>query len=105
MVRAGIKGDRDPGYGSTSIDNGILLCWRCHRLLISNTLVARGWEVVHLRVGSAPAVHELGAWGPRPVVREDGTVIRRVDDVAPGDALQARLSDGNLRVRVESSDS
>lgn len=49
--------------------------WRCHRLLISNTLVARGWEVVHLRVGSAPAVHELGAWGARPVVREDGTVI------------------------------
>lgn len=49
--------------------------WRCHRLLISNTLVARGWEVVHLRVGSAPAVHELGAWGARPIVREDGTVI------------------------------
>lgn len=48
--------------------------WRCHRLLISNTLVARGWEVVHLRVGSAPAVHELGAWGARPIVREDGTV-------------------------------
>lgn len=49
--------------------------WRCHRLLISNTLVARGWEVVHLRVGSAPAVHQLGAWGARPIVREDGTVI------------------------------
>ena len=49
--------------------------WRCHRLLISNTLVARGWEVVHMRVGSAPAVHELGAWGARPIVREDGTVI------------------------------
>lgn len=49
--------------------------WRCHRLLISNTLAARGWEVVHLRVGSAPAVHELGAWGADPVVREDGTVI------------------------------
>ncbi|MGP5259657.1 DUF488 domain-containing protein [Brachybacterium paraconglomeratum] len=49
--------------------------WRCHRLLISNTLFARGWEVVHLRVGSAPAVHELGAWGARPIVREDGTVI------------------------------
>ena len=49
--------------------------WRCHRLLISNTLVARGWKVVHLRVGSAPAVHELGAWGARPIVREDGTVI------------------------------
>lgn len=49
--------------------------WRCHRLLISNTLAARGWEVVHLRVGSAPAEHELGAWGARPIVREDGTVI------------------------------
>ena len=49
--------------------------WRCHRLLISNTLVVRGWEVVHLRAGAAPVEHELGAWGARPVVREDGTVI------------------------------
>lgn len=49
--------------------------WRCHRLLISNTLVARGWTVVHLRAGAAPAEHELGAWGADPVVREDGTVI------------------------------
>ena len=49
--------------------------WRCHRLLISNTLVARGWEVVHLRAGAALVEHELGAWGARPVVREDGTVI------------------------------
>lgn len=37
--------------------------------------------------------------------REDGTVVRRIDDVAPGDALQARLSDGRLTVRVESSES
>lgn len=37
--------------------------------------------------------------------REDGTVVRRIDDVAPGDALQARLSDGRLKVRVESSES
>lgn len=49
--------------------------WRCHRLLISNTLVARGWKVVHLRAGAAPVEHELGAWGADPVVREDGTVI------------------------------
>ena len=49
--------------------------WRCHRLLISNTLVARDWKVVHLRAGAAPVEHELGAWGARPVVREDGTVI------------------------------
>lgn len=37
--------------------------------------------------------------------REDGTVVRRIDDVSPGDALQARLSDGRLKVRVESSES
>ncbi|WP_394004870.1 exodeoxyribonuclease VII large subunit [Luteimonas sp. WGS1318] len=37
--------------------------------------------------------------------REDGTVVRRIDDVAPGDALQARLTDGRLHVRVESSES
>ena len=49
--------------------------WRCHRLLISNTLVARDWKVVHLRAGAALVEHELGAWGARPVVREDGTVI------------------------------
>ena len=36
--------------------------------------------------------------------REDGTVVRRVDDVTPGDTLQARLSDGHLKVRVASSD-
>ena len=37
--------------------------------------------------------------------RDDGTVVRRVGDVATGDALQARLSDGSVRVRVESSGS
>ena len=36
--------------------------------------------------------------------REDGTVVRRVDDVTPGDTLQARLSDGHLKVRVASSE-
>ncbi|WP_434175949.1 DUF488 domain-containing protein [Brachybacterium conglomeratum] len=49
--------------------------WRCHRLLIANTLVARGWEVVHLRVDGASLEHELGAWGARPVLREDGTLV------------------------------
>jgi uncharacterized protein (DUF488 family) len=49
--------------------------WRCHRLLIANTLVARGREVVHLRVDGAPIAHELGAWGARPVPDEDGVLI------------------------------
>jgi uncharacterized protein (DUF488 family) len=33
--------------------------WRCHRRLIADTLVARGWRVVHLGAGSSPALHEL----------------------------------------------
>lgn len=48
--------------------------WRCHRSLIASTLVARGWEVWHLRVGAAPVRHELGAWGATPVVDSAGRV-------------------------------
>ncbi len=33
--------------------------WRCHRRLIADALVARGWRVEHLGVGEARAVHEL----------------------------------------------
>jgi exodeoxyribonuclease VII large subunit len=32
---------------------------------------------------------------------DDGRVVRSVGDAGPGDALDARLSDGKLRVRVE----
>lgn len=42
--------------------------WRCHRLLLSNLLVARGWTVRHLIVDSAPRDHQLGQWGAEPVV-------------------------------------
>jgi len=36
------------------------------------------------------------------VQREDGQVVRRVDDVRPGDRVTARLHDGSLRLKVES---
>lgn len=48
--------------------------WRCHRLLISNTLAARGWDVVHLRNEEAPMRHELGRWGAKPSIGQDGIV-------------------------------
>jgi uncharacterized protein (DUF488 family) len=48
--------------------------WRCHRLLISNTLAARGWDVVHLQNTAKPMPHELGRWGAEPVVGADGVV-------------------------------
>jgi uncharacterized protein (DUF488 family) len=43
--------------------------WRCHRRLIADALVARGWRVEHLGIGQAPAVHALSEFavvGPGP---------------------------------------
>ena len=48
--------------------------WRCHRLLISNVLAARGWHVEHLMTDQAPRPHELGQWGATPSVGTDGVV-------------------------------
>jgi len=33
--------------------------WRCHRRLIADALVVRGWRVVHLGLGGKPVEHEL----------------------------------------------
>lgn len=33
--------------------------WRCHRRLISDALVIRGWEVLHLGLRAEPVEHEL----------------------------------------------
>lgn len=48
--------------------------WRCHRSLIANTLVARGWAVTHLMTHARPLPHRLGQWGATPVVEADGVV-------------------------------
>lgn len=48
--------------------------WRCHRQAISNSLVAHNWEVRHIMGPGKLIVHELGKWGPTPVV-ECGQVI------------------------------
>ncbi|MET9591459.1 DUF488 domain-containing protein [Streptomyces sp. NPDC006516] len=48
--------------------------WRCHRLLIANTLTARGWTVRHIVGPGEARVHELGAWGAEPRVDENGHV-------------------------------
>jgi len=45
--------------------------WRCHRRLISDALVARGWRVEHLGIGQGRAVHELN---PFAVVESGGPV-------------------------------
>lgn len=48
--------------------------WRCHRLLIANTVAARGGRVEHLINGADRMPHELGQWGAAPVVGSDGVV-------------------------------
>jgi uncharacterized protein (DUF488 family) len=48
--------------------------WRCHRLLISNTLTARGLTVRHIMGGRNSQLHELGKWGATPRVHPDGTI-------------------------------
>jgi uncharacterized protein (DUF488 family) len=45
--------------------------WRCHRRLIADTLVARGWRVEHLGIGENRVVHEL----PEFAVVEAGGVV------------------------------
>ncbi len=48
--------------------------WRCHRLLIANTLTARGWSVWHLMTAAKPRRHVLGQWGAVPRVNAQGVV-------------------------------
>jgi uncharacterized protein (DUF488 family) len=50
-----------------------VLPWRCHRSLIANTLVARDWAVHHIMSVGKVIEHQLGAWGPEPLVT-DGRV-------------------------------
>jgi len=38
------------------------LWWKCHRRLLSDLLVARGWRVVHLVEPGRSSEHELSPW-------------------------------------------
>jgi uncharacterized protein (DUF488 family) len=42
--------------------------WRCHRRLLADALIVRGWKVLHLGLGGAPLAHELT---PFAVVGDD----------------------------------
>jgi uncharacterized protein (DUF488 family) len=48
--------------------------WRCHRRLISDALVIRGWRVLHLGLHAKPVEHELT---PFAVLGEDDTLTYR----------------------------
>jgi len=54
--------------------------WRCHRMLIANTLTAQGWTVWHLFGDDPPRRHELGQWGAPPLVGATGKVTYPAPD-------------------------
>ena len=52
---------------------------RCHRLIISNWLVAHKIEVNHIIFNSKEGIkvvpHQLGKWGAMPILEDDGEVV------------------------------
>jgi uncharacterized protein (DUF488 family) len=56
--------------------------WRCHRRLIADALVVRGWRVLHLGLGGEPVAHELTPFAV----------------VGPGESLTYPPLQGNLDV-------
>jgi uncharacterized protein (DUF488 family) len=61
--------EREAARRPTAILCAEALWWRCHRRLISDALVVRGWRVVHLPRGQA---HELS---PTARVDADGRLV------------------------------
>ncbi|NLB19840.1 MAG: DUF488 domain-containing protein [Clostridium sp.] len=53
--------------------------WRCHRLLISNTLVTRGFDVFHIMSKTKTISHELGRYGAKPVIN-NGIITYPAED-------------------------
>jgi hypothetical protein len=51
---------RPAGYGPTSLDNGVLLCWRCHLLLDR-----QGWQLER--------IEDRWWWNPPPWIDSSGT--------------------------------
>lgn len=49
--------------------------WRCHRLIISNTLVAQNVCVKHIMSEKSVIAHAFGSYGAKPVLKEDGSII------------------------------
>jgi exodeoxyribonuclease VII large subunit len=76
----------------------------------SQAAIARQLSRDALRLrGLARSLHAVSplatvARGYAILQHEDGRVVRSVLDAAPGDALDARLSDGSLSVRVETQE-
>ncbi len=45
--------------------------WRCHRLIVSNTMVSKGFEVIHIMSKTTTIAHELGKFGAKPTLLDN----------------------------------
>lgn len=53
--------------------------WRCHRLIISNTLVSKGINVFHIMPEGHLITHELGMYGAKPVEEGQQLIYPKID--------------------------
>ena len=65
--------------------------WRCHRRLIADALLVRGWNVLHLGLGAKPVPHELTSFALR---EGDGLVYPPAQGELDVDAAAAQASVG-----------
>ena len=80
----------------TSIMCAEAVWWRCHRRLIADALVSRGWRLEHLVVGARPAEHVLTDFaevGPGGVLQYPPAQqpLPGAASSGPGDALARRV--------------
>lgn len=68
----------------TAIMCAEIVPWRCHRQLIADALVARGYEVIHLIEPGKAEPHQLNESAR---TREDGTLVYPAPDEAQGELL------------------
>jgi uncharacterized protein (DUF488 family) len=53
---------------------------KCHRRIISDYLLSRGFGVEHIINEKSLKLHEWGQWGAKPTLAENGTVEYRKED-------------------------
>lgn len=54
--------------------------WRCHRLIISNTLVAKGINVHHIINKNETISHELGKYGAEPIIQDSKVIYPKASN-------------------------
>lgn len=67
--------------------------WRCHRLLVSNTLTVRGFTVWHILAAHTTRQHRMGDWGAQPSIDAAGRLIYP----EPGASRPRSVASGHAR--------